>query len=115
MTVHTMRLKPTPFAMIASGQKTVELRLNDEKRRLVSVGDEIIFSRTDREAILRCRVIALHPFSSFAELYRAFPPTVLGYTAEESDSASPTDMDAYYSKEEQAKYGVLGIEIVKLS
>ncbi|MEI3028295.1 MAG: hypothetical protein V8T30_07500 [Ruminococcus sp.] len=28
-----MRLNPLPFKMIASGEKTIELRLNDEKRR----------------------------------------------------------------------------------
>ena len=41
--VHYMRLNPKPFEKIASGRKTCELRLNDEKRKLISVGDTIIF------------------------------------------------------------------------
>ena len=111
MTVHTMRLHPAPFAMIACGRKTIELRLNDEKRRQISVGDEIIFSRTDREETLRCRVLALHAYPSFEELYKFFPLTSFGYAEEDVANASPADMDAYYTKEEQIKYGVLGIEI----
>ena len=34
-----------------------------------------------------------------------------GYTEEDIGTASPSDMAAYYSPEEQKKYGVVGIEI----
>lgn len=33
MTVYEMKLNSEPFDMIKQGQKTTELRLNDEKRR----------------------------------------------------------------------------------
>ena len=36
----------------------------------------------------------------------------MGY--KENDVADPKDMEKYYSKEEQEKYGVLGIEIKKV-
>ena len=114
MTVHHMKLNPLPFAMIASGQKTVELRLNDEKRKRISVGDEIQFSRTDGEATIRCRVVALHAYPSFRELYQALPLTSIGYTEETAPAATPEDMDAYYTEEDQAKYGALGIEILRI-
>ena len=41
-----MKLHPAPFEMIKSGKKTIELRLYDEKRRKIKVGDEIIFTNT---------------------------------------------------------------------
>ena len=44
---HIMRLNPSPFAMIENREKTIELRLNDEKRRLINVGDEITFINTE--------------------------------------------------------------------
>lgn len=47
-TVHEMRLADAPFDMIKSGKKTVEVRLNDEKRRQICVGDIIIFRRKER-------------------------------------------------------------------
>ena len=48
-------------------------------------------------------------YNSFAELYNNFDKVSLGY--KEDELASPDDMELYYSKEEQEKYGVLGIEI----
>ena len=44
--VHNMKLNPYPFEMIKSGQKTIELRLLDEKRQLIKVGDTIVFTNT---------------------------------------------------------------------
>ena len=38
---HEMSLWPGPFAKIADGTKRYELRLHDEKRRLIKVGDTI--------------------------------------------------------------------------
>ena len=35
MTLHKMKLNAEPFDMIKQGEKTIELRLNDEKRRQV--------------------------------------------------------------------------------
>ena len=45
--LHKMKLNSKPFESIKSGSKTIELRLNDEKRQQVSVGDFIEFSLTD--------------------------------------------------------------------
>ena len=112
---HVMRLKTGPFTMMKSGEKTIELRLNDEKRQKIRVGDEITFIHTQNEAeTLCCRVTALYPFPSFALLYQNLPINKFGYTMAELKTASPLDMDEYYAKEEQEKYGVLGIEIEKI-
>lgn len=40
-----MKLRPTYFDMIADGTKIYEIRLNDEKRQPVQVGDIITFQR----------------------------------------------------------------------
>lgn len=37
--LHRMKLKASPFSEIQNGSKTIELRLNDEKRQQVQVGD----------------------------------------------------------------------------
>lgn len=109
---HVMKLHSTPFEMIQSGRKTIELRLHDEKRRLISIGDEIKFvSLSDPTISLNCRVIALHKFDSFENLYNSLPLLKCGYTENDILTASPNDMDAYYSKEKQKEYGVIGIEI----
>ena len=107
-----MKLQSSPFEMIRSGRKTIELRLFDEKRKLISIGDEIEFvSSSDSTISLDCRVIALHKFDSFEDLYASLPLLQCGYTENDISTASPCDMDVYYSIEDQKKYGVIGIEI----
>lgn len=108
---HNMKLNPEPFMMIKEGKKTIELRLCDEKRQKVSVGDTIVFTSTETEEILRVTVVKLHNFNSFQELYKSLPLSQCGYTEENLSAASPSDMEQNYSIEEQKKYGVLGIEL----
>lgn len=109
---HKMKLQDAPFRLIESGIKTIELRLYDEKRRAICVGDEIEFTNAnDTDAVLRCEVIEIFVFPSFAELYRRLPLEKCGYTSDRIAAASPSDMDLYYSTEEQKRYGVVGIEI----
>ena len=108
----TMKLNASPFAMIASGEKTIELRLYDEKRRQSSVGDTIRFSDiNDASKTLLTKVKELFVFDSFEALYNALPLTECGYTAETVQSASPSDMRKYYTQEQEKKYGVLGIKV----
>lgn len=62
------------FDKIVNGSKTIELRLNDDKRRNLKAGDYIILKNLDLNADLtECvvKVIALHKFDSFETLYQA--------------------------------------------
>ena len=43
--IHEMSLNPAPFEKIKNGEKSIEIRLYDEKRRGVKIGDIIIFSK----------------------------------------------------------------------
>ena len=108
---HNMKLKPEPYELIKRGIKTIELRLLDEKRRQIKVGDTIIFKSTETGEALTSEVVDLHIFPSFDELYRTLPLTACGYTEDNIHTASPEDMSIYYSHEEQSKSGVVGIEI----
>ena len=108
---HSMNLKPVPFELIKSGEKTIELRLWDEKRRLIAPGDRICFTNTATGETLTKTVAKLHRFDSFEELYRALPLLQCGYTQTDVHTASPGDMAQYYSAEQQRRYGVVGIEL----
>lgn len=110
---HHMHLDREPFREIKTGVKTIELRLNDEKRRKIRVGDRILFTdNSDRTDTLEAEVVALHPFRDFRELYANLPLEKCGYTdAEAVRNARPEDMSAYYPVELQQTYGVLGIEL----
>lgn len=109
---HQMKLYEQPFNQICSGQKIIELRLYDEKRKQIKLNDEIEFSCIDKKKKpLLVRVTALHRFKNFAELYNTLPLTKCGYTKETIAAAAPEDMNRYYSPEEQSRFGVVGIEI----
>ena len=40
---HKMKLQPKYYDFILNGTKRIEIRLNDEKRRMIKVGDTITF------------------------------------------------------------------------
>ena len=106
---HKMKLTPSAFNAIASGRKTVEMRLCDEKRAKVKVGDIIEFENTDTREMVKCTVTNLSRFSDFFELYSRYDKTAIGYN--ENEIASAKDMYAYYSPEQIKKYGALAIQI----
>lgn len=109
MNIHNMKLNSQPFRMIKNGRKTVELRLYDEKRRKLKLGDKIIFESLENGETITVTVLALHIYESFAELYKHFDKVAMGYNDDEI--AKPDDMNEYYTPENQIKYGVVGIEI----
>lgn len=106
-----MKLHPSPFKMIKSGEKTFELRLLDDKRKKIKKGDIIIFTNTESGETLTACVLALHCFNNFEELYKSLPLLKCGYSDFDIATAKPSDMEAYYSIDEQKQYGVVGIEI----
>lgn len=108
--LHKMKLRLSPFEKIKNGSKTIELRLYDEKRQTVQVGDFIEFSCLDEpKQKIQTRVTALHHFGSFSELYAVLPKEKLGYTP--AETPVPDHMNEYYLREKQEQYGVLGIEL----
>lgn len=109
---HEMNLNNEPYINIKNGIKKIELRLNDEKRQLLKIKDLIEFTNRKTLEKMLVEIENLYHYSSFEELYKHFDKVSMGYR--EDEIADPRDMEKYYSKEEQEKYGVLGIEIRKL-
>ncbi len=95
--IHNMRLHNEPFELIKNGTKTIELRLNDEKRSIIKENDIILFENRTNGEIIKTKVIKLHRYNSFEELYKHFDKVSLGYNSNEE--ASYKDMEKYYSKE----------------
>lgn len=104
---HDMKLNAVPYEKIKDGRKTIELRLNDEKRQKINVGDTLFFGHTEEEAFLVCTVNALYHAPSFAELFECVDGKKCGYEGK----AEPDSMRAYYTQEQEEKYGVLGIAV----
>ncbi len=104
-----MNLQSEPFNSIKSGKKDIEMRLYDDKRRLISANDQIIFTNQSTNERIICKVISVTVFNNFEELYSAFNKIRLGYG--ENEIANPEDMKQYYPLTEMQKNGVCAIEI----
>ena len=103
---HLLHLQSEPFRKIASGEKTVELRLFDEKRQKIAVGDTIRFLSPEGESLCAA-VTELVTAPDFAALFEKLPPERCGFAP--GERPVPDCMDAYYSPVEQEKWGALGI------
>ena len=110
--IHEMRLNNEPFIKVKEGIKTVELRLLDEKRKTLRVGDKIIFTNRSNNEKIDVLVTNLFKADSFAPIYEKYSKVAMGYN--EEDDTKPEDMEEYYSKEEIKKYGCIAIEIEKV-
>ena len=106
---HEMRLHDDPFNKIKQGTKKIEIRLNDEKRKSINIGDTIEFTNRVTLEKIETKIINLYYYDSFKELYKNFDKISIGY--KEDEEAKPEDMEMYYSKEDIEKYGVVAIEI----
>lgn len=110
---HKLTLRPLPFCQIKNGKKIYELRLYDERRRMIRPFDILEFRNTETNEILVVKVISLHIFHSFDELFQYFPHVTLGY--EPNEVATPKDMEQYYSKAQQEAHHVVAIKIALMT
>lgn len=110
MTVHSMKLNPSAFEKIKRGEKTIELRLYDEKRRAITLGDTIEFSLNDHpEQIFSVRVIGLLVYENFQQIYQDLDPVALGSPVGARDDWGR--MYNFYSPEDEKKWGIVGIRV----
>ncbi len=107
MNTHTLNLRPRPFLQIKEGTKRIEMRLFDEKRSKIKVGDNIIFLNNATAERISATVIGLKRFKTFKELYASYDPLDLGY--KEDEEVSYLDMNIYYEVAMINKWGVLAI------
>lgn len=110
--IYEMNLQDSPFELILSLKKDVEMRLCKNKREEIQKDDIIVFFNKSGKTI-RVLVINVKRFPTFKELYDCYDKTRLGY--QENEEAHPDDMLMYYTKEDILKYGVLAIEIKLLN
>lgn len=109
---HQMKLDDAPFEKTRSGENTIDIRIFDEKRRRVRLGDTIVFGRSsggpDRITV---EVVGLSAFRSFGDLFAAFDKAKFGHGAGLSVDDQIALQRKHYTAEEEKDHGVLGIHI----
>jgi len=106
---HKMALYETPFHSIKSERKKVEVRLNDEKRRKVKVGDKITFTKIPGETeTLTVEVTELKKYPTFREMYEKIPVSDFDTIGDSIDQMVNNTYEIY-SREQEEKWGTLAI------
>jgi len=106
-----MKLQPKYYDFIINGTKRMEIRLNDEKRQLIKIGDIIKF-RKEPELIesFKVKVVGLLKYNSFEDMFKDFEISILSDNSMTKEQLMSV-LERFYTKEEQKQYGVLGIRI----
>ena len=106
----TCHLDEDVFEVVKNGIKKVEVRVNDEKRRKMKIGDEIVFLKRplENEKIFT-KITGLKTYINFNELVKDYDIKELYLETFTKDEFVEL-LGRFYSDEEQEKYGVVAIE-----
>ncbi len=120
-----MRLADDMFEKMKAGTKTMEIRLFDEKRQKVDIGDYIEFRKVsdENERIIR-RVADLEIWESFKRAFDLdyyddkktdkrlrYSAERLGFPADSDLQSIVEGMYKYYTKEQEEKHGVIAFSL----
>ncbi len=107
---HQMKLNPSPYEQIAAGVKDLEIRLYDEKRQQIKVGDTITFKKLpELTEELTKKVIGYVVFTDFVTLFSNVDGKRAGWIETDTPESMAKDMEKYYPIEKQQEFGVMGI------
>ena len=105
-----VHLHPEVFDIVLNKDKDVEIRVNDEKRRKLNVGDTLVFlNRGNEEEQIRATITNLVYFNNFLEVVDNYPMKRI-YLDEYTKEDFVNLISRFYSEEEVNKYGVVAIE-----
>lgn len=107
-----MKLKELPFDQIKSKVKTWEVRLNDEKRQNIQIGDSILFRKLpDLFDGIVCRVVDKKYFNTFRDMASVLSLRSLGLDDGATADTCEEVYHTYYSPEEESQYGVVAFKL----
>jgi len=110
---HKMKLQPNYYNYILNGTKRIEIRLNDEKRQQIKIGDTItFFKEPNLEEKFITKVVGLLLYDSFEDMFEDYNIAILADVSMKKEDVI-MELEKFYTKEKQKQYGVLGI-IIKL-
>lgn len=115
MSEHTLKLQEEYYNYILNGTKRIEIRLNDEKRKLLSKGDTIRFLKEPLlEDNFTTKIIDLIYFENFEQMFETFSIEVLADKSVDKENLL-TSLNKFYPSEKQKQYGVCCIKLELLN
>lgn len=108
---HMMKLQSKYYNYMLYGTKRIELRLLDEKRQLIMIGDVITFlNESNINESFNVKVVELLHYNSFEEMFEDFDISVLCDKSMTKDELLSV-LNEIYPFTKQRNLGVLGIRI----
>ncbi|UKY47817.1 ASCH domain-containing protein [Streptomyces inhibens] len=104
---HTLNIRKPYFDLIATGSKTIEIRVGYAKIRKMAAGDSLRFSSGDHS--LLTRITDLSEYTSFEEMLTAEDNTAIGEPGMTRDQLLATCRDIYPPEKEAL--GVFAIHL----
>ena len=106
-----MKLQPEYYNFILNGTKRIEIRLYDEKRQGIKLGDTIKFLKEpELSETFNAKVIGLLRYNSFEDMFKDFDISIFADESMTKEELIKV-LEQFYTKEKQEQYGVLGIRI----
>lgn len=108
----TMSVRHKYFELIKSGQKDIELRAYDEKRRKVKIGDKfLLFDAENSSEYIICEVLNMHVAPDFESLFKKLDIKRSGF---KDMTELLNTITRFISREELAREQVVGMEIKRV-
>jgi len=107
--IYRLHLLDKYFNLIKSGKKTVEIRLNDEKRQKMKIGSYIEFINNDTNESILCEIVNKKVFESFDEVFNYYKENEIGILKKDINEV----ISNIYTKDEIEKNKICAIEVRK--
>ena len=108
---HEMKLQDKYYNYILNGTKRIEVRLYDEKRQQIKIGDIIKFYKEPKlKDTFRAKVIGLLRYNSFYDIFKDLDISILADVSMTKNELMD-ELCRFYTVDNQLKYGVIGIRI----
>lgn len=106
-----MKLKSEFFDQVKSGKKIYEVRLNDEKRQKIGVGDCIIFKKEPEllDGVI-VKVTDVKRFATFEEMAKVLSIESIGFDGKNAVQVARF-YHTIYSKADEKQYGVVAFKM----
>lgn len=109
--MYIMKVRPEYFEKIKSGKKIYEIRLLDDKRKMLKVGDTVLLKKEpDLFDGIVIRITEIKYFNTFLEMAQRLSIKDIGFEGKTAKEVN----DLYheiYAIEDEVKYGVVALKM----
>ncbi|MBE5736026.1 MAG: ASCH domain-containing protein [Clostridiales bacterium] len=106
-----MKMQGEFFDQVKSGKKIYEVRLYDEKRQKIGIGDTIIFKKQPEliDGVVT-KVVDVKRFDTFEQMAQTLSLSSVGFDNKNAGQVARF-YRSIYSREDEKKYGVIAFKI----